>query len=172
MPIVTATQWLLQVLDQMPLPGNAGSPLQAFIAPPNPEEDQLDPHAYIWPSAGAESRQSVPRAPVPNVGTTQSGWKDEMHSVDVWVSWFQDGDHDPQPDISYLAVVDAVMDALRTTVDPVLLFDPVTGRMSQIAGTGERMNYDIATPKGTDADQRILRYDSRIVVRLMENFQA
>ena len=172
MPIVTATQWLLLVLDQMPLPGNGGQLLQAFIAPPNPEEDELDPHAYIWPSSGAESRQSVPRAAAPGLGVTQSGWKDELHHVDVFLTWFQDGDHDPNPDITYLSVVDAVMASLRTVADPVLLSDPVTGQLSQISGTGERMNYDIATPKGTDADQRLLRYDSRIVVRLMDSFQS
>ena len=172
MPLVTATQWLLLVLDQMPLPGNGGQVLQAFITPPNPEEDQLDPHAYIWPSAGNESRQTVPRAPVPVVGTTTSGWKEIMHQVDVWLTWFQDGDHDPDPDISFPVIVDAVMDALRTTADPILLTDEVTGRYSQVAGTGERMNYDVAIPKGADADQRILRYDARILVRLMENFQA
>lgn len=172
MPLVTATQWLLMVLDGAPLPANTGGPLRAVITPPNPNEREFRPIAYIWPSSWGESRQSMPRAGVPNLGTTQSGWKDLMHQVDVWVTWFQDGDHDPNPDISYPSIVDVVMDILRTTTDPVLLTDPVTGRLSQIAGTGERMNGDMATPKGTDADQRILRYDSRIVVRLMENFQA
>lgn len=172
MPLVTVTQWLLRVLDQMPLPGNGGQVLQAFITPPNPEENQLDPHCYIWPSAGAESRQSVPRAPVATVGTNQSGWKEMNHSVDCWVTFFQDGDHDPNPDLTFPVIVDAVMDGLRTTQDPVLLTDEVTGRLSQISGTGERMNYDVAIPKGTSADQRILRYDSRILVRLQESFQG
>jgi hypothetical protein len=170
MPIVTATQWVYNVLNGMPLPGNTG-PLQAFITPPNPEEDQLDPHAYIWPSAGSESRESLPRSGVPVVGTTTSGWKTLTHNVDIWISWFQD-DSDPTPDLTFLAVTDDVMDALRTTQDPVLLADPVTGRYSQIYATGERMGYDVSTVKGTTADQRILRWDSKIAARVLEDFQS
>jgi len=169
-PILTAQTWIYNVLSGMPLPGNTG-PLQAFVTPPNPETDQLDPHCYIWPSTGSEARESLPRAPEPGLGTTQSGWKAMTHQIDIYLTWFDD-DSDPDPDISFPVIIDAVMDALRTTQDPVTQTDPVTGRYSQVYATGERMSYDVAAVRGTTADQRILRYDSRIVARLMESFQA
>lgn len=170
MPIVTVTQWVYSTINGMPLPGNTG-PLQAFITPPNPEEDQLDPHANIWPSAGTEKRQSLPRAPAPVVGTTTSGWKTMPHSIDIWLYFFMD-DSDPTPDLTFLTVIDDVMDALRTTQDPVLLADPVTGRYSQIYATGERMTYDVSPVRGTTADQRTLRWDARVVAPILEDFQA
>lgn len=154
----------------MPLPGNTG-PLQAFVTPPNPEEDQIDPHAYIWPSAGSEQRESLPRAAGPNLGLNQSGWKCMTHNIDVWLVFFDD-DSDPTPDFSFPLVVDAVMGVLRTTQDPVTQADPVTGMISQIYATGERMSYEIAAVRGPAADQRILRYDARIAARIMEEFQA
>jgi hypothetical protein len=169
-PILTAQTWVWSILNGMPIPGN-NTPLEVFVTPPNPEEDQLDPHVYVWPSTGSESRQSLPRAPVPNLGTTQSGWKTMPHQLDIWVVWFQD-DSDPTPDASFPVIVDAIMDVLRTCQDPVMLTDPVTGRYSQIYGTGERLTYDIATPRGVNADQRILRYDARIAARVLEDFQA
>ena len=170
MPLVTATQWVLLCLNGLPLPANTGDHLQAFIAPPNPEEDQLDPHCYIWPSAGSEARESIPRGPAP-ADVTKSGWKALTHQIDVFLTWFQD-DSDPNPDMSFLTVVDTVMDALRTTQDPVLLTDPVTGRYSQVYATGERMNWDVAPVRGVMADQRILRWDARIVARIGEELQA
>ena len=171
MPLVTVSQWVLVVLNGMPLPANTGT-LQAFVTPPNPEEDQLDPHAYIWPSSGSEHRESIPRAGAANAGTNQSGWKTLTHQIDVWLTWFDDNDHDPNPDISFPAVIDAVMAALRTTQDPVLLPDPVTGLNSWVYATGERMTWDFAGVRGTDADQRILRYDARILARILEDIQA
>jgi hypothetical protein len=170
-PLVTATQWLLAVLDQLPLPGGQGT-LQAFVTPPNPEEDELNAHAYIWPSSGSEARESMPRAGTPVTGNTTSGWKTLTHQIDIWVTWFDDTDNDQTPDLSFLTITDAVMDALRTTNDPVTRQDPVTLRYSQLYATGERMTYDVATVRGTTADQRLLRYDSRIAARVLEDMQA
>ncbi len=170
MPILTAQTWVYSVLNGMPLPGNA-TPLQVFVTPPSVEEDQLDPHAYVWPSTGTESRESLPRAGVPDVGTNLSGWKQMWHSFDIFLVWFDD-DSDPEPDISFPVIVDAVMDALRTCQDPVTQTDPVTGRTSQIYATGERLNYDISPVRGTTADQRIYRYDARILAKVGEEFQA
>jgi hypothetical protein len=169
-PILTAQTWVYSILNGMPIPGNA-TPLEVFVTPPNPEEDQLDPHVYVWPSTGSEGRQSLPRAPVPNLGTTQSGWKTMTHQLDIWTVWFQD-DSDPTPDASFPVIVDAILDVLRSCQDPVMLSDPVTGRYSQIYGTGERLSYDVAVPRGVNADQRILRYDARIAARILEDFQA
>jgi hypothetical protein len=173
-PLLTVQTWVYNVLNGMPLPGNA-SPLAVFVTPPNPEENQLDPHCYVWPSSGSESRESVPRPPGTLPGAPpvpgQAGRKAITHSVDIWLTWFGD-DSDPSPDFSFPVIVDAVMDALRTTRDPALQADPVTGRVSQIYGTGERLTYDLAVPRGTDRDQRILRYDARIAARIGEELQA
>ena len=170
MPILTAQTWVYSILNGMPIPGN-NTPLEVFVTPPNPEEDQLDPHVYLWPSTVSEARESLPRAGVPNLGTTQSGWKQMWHSIDCWITFFDD-DSDPTPDFSFPVIVDAVMDVLRTCQDPVMLTDPVTGRYSQVFATGERLTYDIAIPRGVNADQRILRYDARIAARVGESYQA
>jgi len=170
MPIVTATQWVLSLLNGMPLPGNTG-PLEAFITPPSVEDNQEDPHAYIWPSTGSENRESIPRAGVPGVGTNQSGWKTMSHQVDVFLVWFGD-ESDQTPDLTFLTVLDAVMDALRTCTDPVTQADPVTGRTSQVYATGERMTYDVAPVRGTSADQRVFRWDARIMARVLEDYQS
>jgi hypothetical protein len=167
-PLLTVQTWVYSVVNGMPLPGNA-SPLAVFVTPPNPEEDQVDPHCYVWPTTGSEARQSIPRAPGPNSPLSQSGFKQDTHSIDLWLTFFDD-DSDPTPDFSFPAIVDAVMAALRTCKDPVTLADPVTGQYSTVFGTGERMTYDLAIPRGVGADQRILRYDARITARVSEEF--
>jgi hypothetical protein len=172
MPIWTALNHVESILANLPLPGSGGSTLATFIRPPDPESDQSLPHAYVWPGRGTEMRESVPRPQqgTPGTGSTQAGWKQKHHMVDVWVTWFQDQD-DPTPDASFPVIMDAIEDALRCSTDPVKVQDPVTFRWSQLFATGEDMDYDIGLPRAT-RDQRILRYDGKVSLTVKESFQA
>src|SRR5579863_1818323 len=98
MPLVTALNYVYVTLSDLSVPGQGGSTLQAFINPPDPQTDQTNPSAYIWTAVADESRQSLPRASpgVPGTGTDQSGWKNLIHNIDVFLIWDQDAS-DPTP---------------------------------------------------------------------------
>jgi hypothetical protein len=105
---------------------------------------------------------------------TPAAWKNENHTIMVWLMWFSDADHDPDIDINFAGLVDAVMDALRTCIDPAVginATDPFTGRQSVIINVGEEMSYDITTMRST-ADQRIELFQAGIRVPVLELIQA
>ena len=172
MPILTAQTHLVTVLNALPLPGQGGSTLIAQVVPNDPNTDQSQPYAFIWPSAGGEFRQSVPRPAqgTPGTGGTQAGWKQKTHNFNVWVTWDQD-QGDPTRDTSFPVIMDAIEDALRCTTDPVQVQDPETYRYSTLFAIGERLQYSIDPPRSL-ADQRMLRYDGRVQVSVSEEFQA
>lgn len=172
MPITTALTWVKQQLAGLPIPGMELT-LDATVDPYDPQVEQVNPTAYIWATTGPEKRQSMPRPATgtPQTGSTQAGWKEMDHHVDIFVIWFrQHGD--PFPDIAFPVIMDAIEDALRCSQDPVTTQDPVTYRYSQLYGLGENMTYDMAPPEHTTADQRTLIYRGRVLGPVHEEFQA
>jgi hypothetical protein len=154
------------LLDGIIVPGNTRQ-LQAYITPEDPH-DEPNPAAYIWPARGEEQRQSLPRANVPGVITP--GWKTIVHDIDVYLTWFNDG-QGADADVVFPAVIDAVMDVLRSSADPAVLTDALTGRESQLIDLGERMTYTLAGVRST-ADQRYLRYDALLTLTVTEELQS
>lgn len=171
MPITTVQSRLLSILDQLPLPQNFGI-LQAYISPPNPNEESYDPQAYIWSSHGNESRMTLPRAQAGNLAS--GGNKELTHQVDVWLVWFGENTG-PTINVAFPAIIDAVMACLRNTelLDAVSITatDPVTGQQSDLLAIGETMSWDYA-PVRAPTDQRYFRYDAQIVCEVVEVIQA
>lgn len=158
-----------EILDGLVIPGSAGT-LEAFITPPSVREEP-PPAIYIWSARGNESRQSLPRAKAPYQPIGQSGWKQIDHTIDGYLTWF-DENMDPDVDHAFGAVVDAVMQALRSSEDPIYYYtDPLTGQQSEIYAIGEKMSYEMAPPRAT-ADQRFLRFDALITIYCFEAFQS
>ena len=56
MSLNTAQQYVLSLLDDLPLPGDGTPNLSAVITPPDPNVQAAIPTAYIWPTKGMESR--------------------------------------------------------------------------------------------------------------------
>jgi hypothetical protein len=169
MPVNTVHLAIKSILDGLIVPGKAGV-LHCYITPVDPREDP-DPAIYIWPSRGHEHRQSVPRASPGYQPATQSGWKEIEHTIDGFLTWFGE-DSDSQADSTFPAVVDAVLQALRNADDPMYaVTDPLTGQQSDLAGIGEKLEYEIG-PVRTVADQRYLRYDALITIQFCEWFQS
>lgn len=139
-----------------------------FITPPDPKEDAQQAAAYVWPASGAERRRSIPR----NTGIgTPAAWKDHVHQVQIYLVWFA-GDDEPDIDSAFPTVLDAVEQALRTsTPNPAYATDPVTGEITQLVDIGENLTYELV-PVHALADQRWNRYDARITVSVLEEFQA
>lgn len=168
MPLNSAQLFVKDQLDGITPPGDTGisGPLVALITPYDPDESG-EARAYVWPATGKESRRAIPR----NTGMgTSSGWKNLEHSLQVFLTWF-DSDSDPDADTNFPALIDYVMDVLRTCADPAVVTDPLTGRVSQLIDVGENMDYTYVPPRST-ADQRQLRYDCRITLSILELFQA
>jgi hypothetical protein len=165
-PLVSTQAYVLSLIDGLIVPGFVGT-IEAFITPLDPDEESGPPKAYIWPATGTEQRQSLPRENAPNV--VEPGFKEITHDIDVFVVWFA-SDDDPMPDANFPSVIDAVMGLLRGSANPAVLYDPLAGTVSQLVNLGERMVYDIATPRST-ADQRMLRYDARITLTVLEELQ-
>lgn len=170
MPLNSVSEYVLGLLNGLPLPGPAGEggALQCFITPPDPGTLTV-PTAYLWPGTGAETRLTPPRAGGPNV--VKPGWKKIAHQLQLWISWVGSGD-DPSADTNFPAVVDAIMAALRPSADEVTVTDPITGVItSVILGVGEQMTYDVAVVHALE-DQRYLRYDARLTLPVSEYFQS
>ena len=167
---LNSTQLYIQSLLQgLQPPGDTGvnGPIEALITPYDPDESGAA-RIYVWPSSGPESRLAWPRNTGPN---TSAGWKQTKHSLELFLTWFDDADADPDIDINFPALIDFVMFTLRTCTDPAPVTDPLTGAFSWLLDIGEDMAYTYVPPRST-ADQRILRFDAKITCPVTEYFQA
>jgi hypothetical protein len=165
----SAQLFLQGVLNGLQPPGGTGigGPIQALITPIDPDESGL-PRIYVWPANGPESRLAWPRNTGPG---TPAGWKQIKHSLQLYLTWFDDSDADADIDINFPGLIDFVMFTLRTVIDPAEVTDPLTGALSLLLDIGEDMAYDYVPPRST-ADQRILRFDAKITCPVTEYFQA
>jgi hypothetical protein len=169
MGINSCQVYLQQLIDGLPVPGNLS--IEAFITPPNPETDYTNPHAYIWPAEGMESRNpgtggSIPRASSPGAF---SGTKSIQHTIDIFLVWFAAND-DPDADTWFPGMVDTLMAMLRVTPTPAVTQDVYTNQTTNIIDVGERMDYKIAV--STVADEGFNRYDALLTCHLLELFPS
>jgi hypothetical protein len=170
---IGATQLAIQqLINGLPLYGGI-PPLTAYITPPDPNDEADIPTAYVWPSRGDESRDNsgaaagtVPRNTGPG---TPSGWKSDVHAMDVWLVFFGQDD-DPNSDTLFPMIVDTVMKAFRTSKNPILAVDPYTEEQSWLIDVGEKMSYQIDLR--SLSDQSYNRYDGQISLTVTELFQA
>ena len=170
MPIASTQAYIQSLLDGLPMPGNAPD-MVAFITPPDPNVEAGPPTAYIWPVDGNESRNpasggAIPRNTGPN---TPAGRKPLEHMIDIYVVFFSPDD-DPDADAQFPGIIDAVMDALRTSANPVVVTDPYTGLETQLIDVGERLTYRITI--NALADQAFNRYDGLVTAPVLELLQA
>jgi hypothetical protein len=170
MPIVSCQNAIMGILQGLPMP-NGNYLLEAYITPPDPETDYSNPHIYIWPTKGSESREPGAGGTIPrNTGVnTPSGTKPIRHHLEAFLRWYANND-DPNADTWFPAQVDAVMWALRTATDPLVVTDPLTDIETQLIGIGEEMQYMI-TIRAT-ADEAYNLYDCLISIPLWELIHA
>lgn len=171
MPIAAVTSYVKGILAGLPMPGQNTPALVAYITPPDPNVEAEIPTAYVWPAIGDESRNPARDGTIPrNTGpATPSGTKPFDHTIDVFVVFFM-ADDDPQADSLFPGMVDAVMEQLRTSEDPVPLTDPYSGQQSTLYDLGERMSYQITV--SAVSDQAWNRYDCLIRCPVMELIRA
>jgi hypothetical protein len=172
MPLNSVHQVIKNILNGLQIPGGAGmnGTLACYITPPA-ERNDPSPAIYIYASRGQEHRESLPRAKGPSQPAGQSGWKQIEHTIDGYLTWFDDN-FDPAVDTNFIGVVDAVMQALRSALDPLYYYtDALTGQQSEIYAIGEKMTYELAPPRAT-TQERMLRFDALITVHCWESFQA
>lgn len=169
MGINSCQLYIQGLLNGLQPPGDTGigGPIEALITPYDPDESGLA-RIYVWPSNGPEKRLAWPRNTGPN---TPAGWKQITHAMKLFMTWFDDSDADANIDINFPALIDFVMFTLRTCQDPAPVTDPFTGTSWLLLNIGENMNYTYVPPRST-ADQRILRYDPKISMPVIEYFQA
>lgn len=167
MPLVTVQSWIKSLLDELVLPGIVQEPLAAYIAPPDPNDEGPTPTAYIWPSGGHEFRQSIPRNTGPG---TPAGWKNVAPDIEIYLTWFDSPD-DPNIESAFPAVIDKVLQVLRTSPDPATITDPNSGLVCQLAGVGEHLTWQSLSVSAT-SDQRWQRFDVLIIVPFLEFIQA
>lgn len=172
MPIVSVQSYLLNLLDQLPLP--YGQPAaNAFITPPDPYVNARVPAIYIWPAEGEENRSQELGGTIPrNSGWgTPSGTKGMLHHFDIYLTWTGAMNQGTQTDPLFPGMIDAVMTALRfSQPNPAYITDTNTGLTSTIYNVGETMRYR----PGIEAleDERFLRYDALINVSVWEIMNA
>jgi hypothetical protein len=180
-PINSTLQYIKTLLDDLPMPGGA-PPLRAFITPPPVDDNPMaEPHAFIWPSSGEESRNperggTVPRALTKPmwlnggaVGTPNCGTKPIDHAIHVYVIWDQAND-DEQADSWFPGMIDAIGWQLRVSLDPAVVIDNYDGTVSTLIDVGESIPYQMAVRYL--ADQRYLRYDCLLPLPILELIQS
>lgn len=169
MGLNTCQLFVKGLLNNLQPPGDTGinGPIEALITPYDPDESGAA-RIYVWPSAGPERRLAWPRNTGPG---TPAGWKQITHNLELFMVWFDDQDIDPNIDVNFPALIDFVMFTLRTCTDPASVTDPLTGESFLLLDIGENMDYTYVPPRST-ADQRMLRYDAKITMPVIEYFQA
>lgn len=171
MSIVAVQQFLLSLLDDLPMPNGVPN-ANAYVTPPDPRVNAKVPAIYIWPSDGDENRSPQLGGTVPrNTGPgTASGTKGIRHSFDIYLTWFSAGSG-KQQDPVFPGMVDAVMFALRfSQPNPAYITDPNTELTTTIYNVGEEMTY--RTGIASTADERWKRYDALVNVTVWEIFRA
>jgi hypothetical protein len=175
-PINSTLQYIKGLLDELPMPGGA-PPLRAYIKPPPVDDNPFgEPHAYIWPSNGEESRNperggAIPRAltkPVPGANPN-SGTKAIDHAIHVFVLHDEAND-DEQGDSWFPGMIDAICWQLRVSLDPATITDSYDGTISALLDVGETIPYSITVR--ALADQRYWRYDCLLPLPILELIQS
>jgi hypothetical protein len=167
MSLNTAQSYIRSLLDGLPLPGTGTPNLSAVITPPDPNVQAEIPTAYVWPTKGVESRNpglggTIPRNTGPG---TPSGLKPIEHELDIFLVYFGQDD-DPESDTLFPGIIEAVMQALRTSPDPAQVSDPYSGVVSTFVDVGEHMSWEVAI--NAVEDQAYNRYDALLICRLFE----
>jgi hypothetical protein len=154
--------------SMLALPSPPG-PLQVFITPPNPQVVAAAPTACVWLMKWLESRDNakygagtVPRA---LVAGGASGTKAVEYQVPVYIAWEGAGT-DPNADILFPGMLDAICSVLRVSADPVLITDPWTAVQSWLVDVGERITGD--TDLWALENQRLNRWDCLLTVSVVE----
>lgn len=101
---------------------------------------------------------------------TPAGFKGLHHSLDIYLV-YPLSDEEPDSDSAFPGVIDAVMATLRTVPNPVVITDPLTGVQSQLANTGEKIDWEMAAPQALSA-QRWSWYAALVTLPLLEVIQA
>lgn len=176
MPVSSTMKYIRDLLDGQVAPGGAGK-IEAHVNPPDPNIEAHNPQVFVWSSRGSEERQSGPRPPAPDnqiypfvPDQTQSGFKTLNHSIDIYVTWFNDSS-DPKADSSFPDVMDRIMAILRTSPVQAPTRDESTGVWTQLISLGKSMNWEYAPIRDT-AGQRLQRYDATITAPVEEVIQS
>lgn len=165
---LNATQLYVKgLLDGLVLPIAELGALEAHVSYPNPL-DQITPLCFIWGAIGLEDRHTMPRAQPGNLSS--GGFKDTAYDIDLWLFHAELSD-DPNADSLFPVVIDAVRRVLRNTQMMVKLTDSVTGETSTIKKIGERIKLDYMPMKALE-DQRMVQYECRLIVSVVEAIQA
>lgn len=169
MPVSSALAYLQKLLNGLPMPGQGTPKLVCLVTPPPLFSSPGPvPHCYAYVLRGRESRDkplgSVPRNTGPG---TPSGFKGIVHTPQLTLLW--EG-IDEQGSL-FTGMIDAVMAALRTAYpNPALVTDPNTGVVTQLADTGEVIEYWSAVRP--QPDQQICQFEAVFQVPLTEVIQA
>lgn len=167
MGLASALSYLRDLLDGLPMPGDAPNLSCLTTAPPPFEDPGAIPTFYLWLPDGRESRKgdaaSMPRNTGPG---TSSGFKSTVHHLAGEFQWQNAG-----PDLLFYAMLDAIMARLRTAGAPALFTDPYDADLiTQMADVGEEMTYRTAVrPK---PDQQANQYQAVLEIPLTEVIQA
>lgn len=177
MPLATVQTYLKGQLDGLNLPLGMGN-LTAVIQPPADGEnltgDGSSAVAYIWSSAGDESRRNAGTVPRAQHGNLASGGNKTLeHRCNIWLVWFGDQEAS-NVDVAFPGIIDFVMGVLRNVemLDVTQhAHDPINGQLSNLLNVGENMSWEYGPVRAT-TQQRYLRYDALINVEVIEIIQA
>jgi len=171
------TKTLLQTVTwpaaMLALPSPPGS-LQVNLTPPNPNVIASAPTASVWFLRFMESRDqnrlkagTIPRATYPG---GPSGTKAAEHTVAIYIAWEGTSATDPNQDILFPGMLDAIRSVLRVSPDPEVITDPWTGEQSYVVDVGEII--DGQTDLEALAPQRLNRWDALLTCPVTEIFSA
>jgi hypothetical protein len=166
MSIAAALVYVKGLLDGLPMPGGAPA-MAGYIDAPDPNPETTIPTAYVWPTDFSGKRIAIPRNTGPG---TPAGWKERTHDIDVWITWM-DQPGEPDSDTIFPGIVGFTVKALEFAYPmPQILTDPYDGEETQLVNVGEVYRGQIGA--WALEDERMLRYDCRLHLPVIEEYQA
>lgn len=143
-------------------------PLEAVIQPPVLMDTADHPYAFIWAGRALEKRQTAPRAIRQAGGGIRPGGY-QLMTWEIAVRLFTVmSQEDPNIELAFPALIDAVLLQLNTTEIPIITTDPVTGQQSQILTIAENVTMEYATARVTVAGQGVVRFACDLIVDVEE----
>jgi hypothetical protein len=168
MSLNAVLQYTKSLLDELQSP--LLSPLEAVVQPPVLSDVADHPYCFIWGAHSPIKRQTAPRAirlvggGIQQGGYQQADWQITCRLYTVLAQT------DPDIEMAFPGLVDAVILELSTTPIAIVTTDPLTGQQLQILTIGESMTIDyasaVAVANGTG--QGIIRFGCDVQTLVQE----
>ena|ERR1035437_3817032 len=138
-------------------------PAEAWVRPPT-FLFLTTPQIFVWGGDFTEERHTIPRL---------YGQKRSIHKLTIWLQMATSSDGaGAGSSLAFSVLIDAVLNSLRSAVEPAPLTDSVTGATSVMQSIGETISVKHPPPVAAAQQSSILWHNATLTVAVTEEFTA